>query len=1297
MALSGYRLHLKRLGFLKSSSSIRTIKYQLGNEYYRDNKSGQLLFKRSKQELALRDAIKYDYERLYGDFNLKTYRDNHLDAQGGLYSLKEFWLDCLRAGAVMKHNGAKMLQDLRRLSGEQEQIDSKQKDLIRRADKNFFNLVDFDKLKTEVILQKEFRKNKTNLNIFRQDTPETQLLQKEILAKTVGRLRVDQDAYWQENYGIDKSLYFVKSVSNFCLLPQLNFNYSNGADSQEPIALINDLETVLIELYGPGLKIEEYIGLSDNQGGLSQIFNTVFDLLYDNNLQSIKDIFESMSPDLWRGQETELDKRLQFLSQQARRLGRPKLVNNWADYRTDIGGKITSWLSNSLRQDDKIAGSLFGDVDKKFKDTESNSRVSADLRQGGHRDDLAKILKLELDQFPNTDSLTADLLQKCQDSAGQLQHHLNQFQRQFTDNRGFSFSFEALEDYRNVLAKLRTNLNSLYQSGYADESRAGNVRNKSVKDADKEYKALFKELERITSFIGYAKSKPDGVYQRYVESMDRLKAGLGFIETHLHQNFSDIGDPDFKQPEQFLKILQNLLDCYRQSLVAVNQRQDKRNRSKGTNIGKQILQKALNTFLLIKVEENLTNKHYIWQSPYKKRQLDKDYQLKLRFEAEELPSRAPDLLDLLKINWSQYDNVSLYLEEWLIFTEIEKVRTGLLARTYDITQKISLDDFDEKLRKYFPKIEVIPKRFKENEIDADNLNTILQQAVFSEIRGILVKMTTRTMIARYVVQPIGSETKFKLATEQDFYGQPRSSGQNYYIHYDGYQNKGVPKPAASNNGFHYFADKPVKEGVLKSNKKLIKADLIKLNSSRYQLQFLDNALAGKWADFKPTLSSYSLIYEETYHISWSDQGLQLEVDDHYKLFVAIPFAVSGNQDDKRLKREIAIRGSKFLGIDVGEYGLATCVLDVRQSGLKVSRLSFIDNRALRIIRDQIADNKSRQRGGTFSMPNTRLKRLRESAITEIRNQVHALILKNSAIPVYEYSISNFETGSGKVSKIYNSVKQSDIFRSSSVNDLERNLVWGKGKPVIALEISAYATSYSCLACYRSLYTVKSTDSYRVKAVRELSPKEYLLKIAAGNDCLYGFAKDKSWQPGDSINFPEAKNYWRKYARPPYKNLDLAALNLDSASLNRYYDGLIKQPGLVAAQSKKEIQLADKLDTVLKYYAGSQAIFRCPFENCHNSLADADLQAAIWIALKGYIKYLTNVCLQKDYFKKPLSGTEKDLLTRVYRNKLPQQLPQKEGDFQLIPMEDFLKIAQEMKIQPIGFDVSQRLPEPKLKP
>ena len=1274
--LAGYRLHLKRLGFPNAGKSIRTIKYPLGDY---DKTAQKIRFTEKEERFALK--IKQDYETLYGSFNLTSYTELS-QSPSEHYSLKDFYLDLLKAGVVMKHSAAKLLEDLRVITNEQEKIDDEQKRLMQEVNLDFFNKIDFEKFKKEVLKGKEIRSSKKSLGFFKENNAKTQKLAKNLLSTLQNKPRSEQNRHWQDVYGAKKSLYQIEGEGiTFYLIPQIAFR---GNQEIEPPKLLDLYEEDLSKCLkaDKDINMEEFIGISDNQSGLSQAFGKLLPLLQNDELEAIRDDLMKMSDSLWQNKDSELNKRLEFLAKQSKKLSEPQLVKSWADYRTDFGGKIQSWVSNSLRQDGNIAKFLFGDVKKELKSTRytterTQSKAKTADRSGGNKIELAKVAKLTTDDLPEGRHDKTTELQEARELAEKLIVHLSSFEESYEAEKGFDFSFELLEDYRDVLAQLKIKLNLLYQSAAFDEEAKEQEDTKTKqKTADKIYKSLFGNLPKMPSFIGDTKTGQDGIYAKYLESKSRVDAGINFLMAETHKDFQTLigSEAKEKRTERLKSCLQGVLNLYRRTGNSSSQ-------------ALRIMEKILETFVAVKSMSSLrSNKpdYYIFQSKYKHRRGGKDKQIALKHTDAELINQTPVLLKLLSVKWDIYRSTSEYLNQWLALMELEKMRIGLLTQTYDVSEVV----FSKELKEYFPKINIILRRFSpENQNSSKTINEVIQQAILSEMRGTISKMTTSSMIMRYVVQPMESENKFDIMTDASSYGHFNNKNPRYFINIAKNENDNLEEDRCN---LYSFKDKPINKDVL-SKKSINKNqnNLLQISSSRYQLQFLDNALSGRWSEFEPTISSYSFIYEERVDISWSDDSQKptiKTIGDSRSLFVSIPFQLTGSDHDGS-----AQLGDNFLGIDMGEYGLATCVLNT--ANLKQEPpTSFIHSRPLRKIKEGITSNVGRQKAGIFSMPNTYVKRLRQDAITSIRNRVHWLIISHRAIPVYEANVSNFETKSGKISKIYNSVKQSDIYRQEAANRLERALVWGKRgnsvKKNLAEEISAFATSYSCSKCKKSIYALDMDKSVcKIAEVIRESSNGRTLKIQSGKEYILGFfssAHLKNKKVGDSLKPEDVIKAARHYARPPYKdNFHNIFSEQDAKKIDAHY----KKHGLEAkntsTRSDKIPNTADKARDVLRHYAGSQAIFRCPFANC-NHIADADLQAALWVALKGYLKHIYKIGNPNE-----VKNKMRDLTTNE-KAALKIAGVSKKGDSIHIPLEGLLKFAKQADLPDIQFVLSQRL-------
>ena len=539
---------------------------------------------------------------------------------------------------------------------------------------------------------------------------------------------------------------------------------------------------------------------------------------------------------------------------------------------------------------------------------------------------------------------------------------------------------------------------------------------------------------------------------------------------------------------------------------------------------------------------------------------------------------------------------------WIDLIALEKVRFGLLAYFYDISSLT----FSKDTRFHFEKIDPIEARFKKP-FDSNVINTVVQGAILSEMKGTLSKMSTERFTMRWVVQPMNSEKVFPLISSV-WKGERRADGHAYYIAPD---RNLLKKDTEGDLCILKEKDFSKSYEAITTNDR---NTLLKINSSRANLQFLDKSFSGFWKEQEPKLSSYSFIVEETYNVSWSDKdGVSFvpSKDNPQRLFVSIPFELGFSESEKQ--NELLTRRNKLLGVDIGEYGIAIYLLDADSMGEKVLT-SFIFEPSLRRIREGIREGKESQRAGTFSIPSTRVQRLRDNAITILRNRIHAIVVSHNARPVYEKEVSAFESGSGKISKIYHSVKRSDVFQENPADKLEADLVWGKYSKLIGREVSAYATSYSCSHCHESVYAYITKGEYEMeyKVIDVISAwkdkkgrPQSIFVIDVEGVHVKGFLK-KSCTAGDYLNGKEAQKAIRDYARPPLP------------IFFERHDGerVFKKLGINKEEFKKR--------------RGNQAIWVCPF--C-DAISDADVQAALWIALKGWLNlHISSNLDEQQYFK-----------------------------------------------------------------
>lgn len=276
-----------------------------------------------------------------------------------------------------------------------------------------------------------------------------------------------------------------------------------------------------------------------------------------------------------------------------------------------------------------------------------------------------------------------------------------------------------------------------------------------------------------------------------------------------------------------------------------------------------------------------------------------------------------------------------------------------------------------------------------------------------------------------------------------------------------------------------------------------------LQTSVVQKQFLEKFLWGDSDEFlTETIIGPTVILETEKLVQWKNGELVKAEngflpDGEMNMFVAIPFDFSKeknrskniseesiNFDEVQEKRMIGdsgieiVKGEKkesqkqyrteknLLGIDLGEYGFGFAVFDPKNKKFETS--GFIEIPQLKKMRDDAADWKDTQSSGIFSRPTTHLAKIREHAAGAVRNAIHALALQYDAIPVYEDSVDGFEQGGQRISKLYKTIKTSDVIGGSS-NEADagvRKHFWGDKFANIGVVIGAAKTSQTCRKCGR---------------------------------------------------------------------------------------------------------------------------------------------------------------------------------------------------------------------------------------
>jgi hypothetical protein len=1152
--ITGYTLHNKRLVY-SGNSSIRSIKLPL-----KFNGNPQIL-----QDYY--DSLIYDYEKMNGPVNISTFFKDP-----SLYSLFNFWLDCLRVGVIFASSTASLQDTVYQvfgvLSPTQKAIKAIPEHIRKELnEKNFI----------EKVLLSEGMRSRTEKDSFinkmkkcfdiPQNTPEQELPgEKLIILETIQKIAekmfvngqvVDyktQKDIWKEELNVE----FPQkptSKSTFYIIPKLldRSKYSDLVDLEHitPIDLINNFKSFVSETWGLDEenkavtdKTKSLVGLDSKFNGFSNFLNFVFKLLLDADIEQIKqklnEIFDLSHA--WNDNITDLDERLIYLSQKAKKLGKPKFRNGWHEYRSVFGGKLSSWFSNLLNQEKEIREQLIK-----------------------HREEIEEVLKFVI----NNDS-SSSIVTTLDSLKGLSETILN--------SENILEKEKEINLYREILSEFKFNFNYFYQKN-SDKKN-------SEKDVKKAYPNLFKNLRVIPNFFGGSKYEQ---YDKYVyKTFKIINEGTQItldLEKILLKNLETNNENIQIDKEYFQKQLQTLLNKIKTDALEYKEIK---------NIVELILKKYNNGNLPKEFEA-------FYVSPYSR---DK------RLKQINLPDELDFTQELLnvhkKLSSFNVGEFNADIVKFLSFVEILKIRIGwVLNLTKNNDLDVSRYDFTqfEKAKTYVDNFGTILKN--------DQRNIFINNFILSEIRGALSKASRKEFTERFVIQYVDSEKKNLLVYVPNIannkniitpHGVTIPKNMNELLSEKNKETKNFRRSL-----FFYphrwkvslFELKKVKNSnfnALSLQKKNF-TNLVPVNidddntfdicTSKYQIHFLDRLLyqTKKWKRMHIEFSSPALILEVKNNVKWDleTQRPHLSIKQQV-LYINYPINLKAEES----KNHIQTQAKNYLGIDTGEYGLAWVALDFSDlSAPKLLDKGFIYDDSLRKIRDRVDEIKDTQIKGTFGIPSTKLARIRKHTITTLRNKVHDLLLKYNAKVIYEYSISNFETGSQRVTKIYRSIKVSDVFAETDADKSVKKLVWGKENFNTGNHISAYATSYTCSKCCRSIYFEQEKQNENVVVEKDNN----LLKVKLREGVfVWAYSSDKSISEGSVVKNEDLIKMVREYARPPENSEALKRVN-------------------------------PKINDIFEK-RGSSVIFICPYDDC-NHLSDADIQAAQNIAIKGFLSDLRN--------------------------------------------------------------------------
>ncbi len=1206
-ALAGYRLHDKRISQTARPGAIRTIKYELKSENEQATKK-------------LSEAILHDYVYLYGPLDLFSIEKYGND----IPNIVEIWFSFLRRGGVFqpKEDALYNLGKLRSGSQGLTQflVETLGEDLLNEL-KYLENQLDgfLVSVRSKVGESGLERASKKIIRVFpgveeycKSNNKSFELLcsymdpsgqSKGAVAKWFPDViefftgkRIDLPV---KELSEDKDL---KSLTA-AFLPELAVGESGSRH--------HDMEKIIVsrkrwlDVHGADTTKDELIdnmlGINTGTNALSHFLSTFIYLLKPNE-ESIDRFYKAMNTRMNYScdEEQVIKENIAQFAVEVEKLPTPKAISKkWGDYRADFNGTISSWIANNVRRSGEIKEqipALIEEVNFIINDIQN-------FRHSNLVDDKTLLSKEE------------KIIRGCEELIRILKEM----------NKGEYSRFFPL--YRDLAAFIRDELNqwgqrevSRFTSKELKDSKLPNLEKGKPKKNDeseqqwhvnKAYSRLCKDLPDIPAFYGENKRIK---IEKHKNSLKLIKAGFEYT-SRFHQLLSQsVGNVDLDE-QDIEKLRKSYMKC--------------------TTRHKDQLKNFLYGCMGANDRELLDNPNARFaKSGFERNKTLKEVKLEKRPNLDKTNDLLIDIIDVAQ-------SVHNDKKEWnLLIDTIELAKTVFAINLKYAEKAQPFTALFPDMETHFPAYYAFIAEVDKDETSPEHINRQLQRFVFSEMRGAVQQAAKTRAICRSTIQSMNGGQGSVLVSRKDDDPETVEAGnmltgvrsRRFYYAMD---IEGEVDTPTQTDVFYQIEKSPAgasEEKALKLSPYKVKKteELFDICSSKHQIQFL------RWLCEKPKKKHTRLamqggfaLSEIEYEMSWSSdleiivQPLEGKKSSH-RNFLSLPFSVV----PKSAGEADLFKQNRFVGVDVGEYGLAVSVIEVHDGMISVLDQIFLNDPQYRALQKEVdIHRKDRQVRATANQVTTRIARLRESVIGSYRNQLHQLSLKYQGRLVFETEISAFETGGQQIKKIYASIKQADIFSQVDAHKMTMNHTWGKMRKDgfrSGVEIGAGGTSRMCTCCNRwADMELEREEKYDVIRIEGYGGRLGYITVN-GKKVMLAELKDGV----DSLKGHEASRHIYKFMRPP-----MSDPTKPSAAVHYRIN--------VHHQNDLEVQVPEITNR------GNQALYLCPYEDCLH-FSDADLQASFTIALKRHLRELSGV--EGFYDRK---DWVEDLRDFVSTNKLPK--------------------------------------------